>query len=577
MADSNEQVEWYHRAYDSNVMKTYIDMFETYKGLFLASKRLKNRFRRYWGVTTIDGVEVFNKQLTVWPNTDSNRNTVAILKMFGMYNAIKSAEFKGISRYYLHLNPSKLSNYDAVSKDILLNHTNAVIPNDWFTVVLNYTDPDNPTKFNGWTSEEIWTWLQDNYEALKDSPYLESRGGTVVADAIGYYILLDDANNFEVRFSSATVMPVPYTKTVIIETTDEDTGEPVHTTKRNTLYSSGISVEIQVRQISPLQKADRVFRLIVAETDYIRKNKIETVFSIDKDTSDFESAASATAGIANILGNRTGKTDAIWYKGQLRTAVLDSSYLSKNKFAELLAGAMDTGYDKKKTKWYKKVLSIVIVVAAVILSVVTGGGSLTLMQFAFNLGVAMLTLTAIQFVIAKSGDLAWAQYFGSVVQIVSMVSMVLGIASFIQNMAARVAQQSLVQAASTAVKEAFTELATAATKLASEVSLGNTLNFLGSRIMTLGRMFVEKIMDMRVSTAAKELADVQEAARQSKEELADLTDKEVNIGVEDIKYYTQPLKLDNLPFEVDYLYEGTLMNIGRPSFVPIGLNLLDKA
>ena len=49
-----------------------------------------------------------------------------------------------------------------------------------------------------------------------------------------------------------------------------------------------------------------------------------------------------------------------------------------------------------------------------------------------------------------------------------------------------------------------------------------------------------------------------------------------HIGVEDIKYYTSPLKLDNLPFEVDYLYEGTKMNIGRPSFVPTGLNLIDK-
>ena len=563
-------------------MKTYIDLFETYKGLFLASKRLKNQFRRYWGVTTIDGVEVFNKQLTVWPNTDSNRNAVKILKMFGMYNAIKHAEFEGISRYYLHLNPSKLSNYDAISKDILLNHINAVIPNDWFTVVLNYTDPDNPTKFNGWTSEKIWTWLQDNYEALKDSPYLESRGGTVVADAIGYYILLDDADNFEVRFSSATVMPVPYTKTIITKTTDENTWEPVYTTIRNTLYSSGISVEIQVKQISSLQEADRVFRLIVAETDYIRKNKIETVFSIDKDTSDFKAAASATAGISGRLRIRTAKTDAIWYKGQLRTAVLDSSYLSRNKFADLLAGAMDTGYEReqKKTKWYKKLLSIVIVVAAVVLSAVTGGGSLTLMQFAFNLGVAMFSLTAIQFVIAKSGDLAWAEYFGSIVQVVSMVSMVVGIASFIQNMAAKVAQQaaqqSLVQAASTAVKEAFAEVATAASKLASDVSLGNALNFLGSKIMTLGRMLLEKFMDMRVNTAAKELGDLQSAVQQSKEELADLTDKEVHIGVEDIKYYTSPLKLDNLPFEVDYLYEGTKFNIGRPSFVPIGLNLIDK-
>ena len=81
---------------------------------------------------------------------------------------------------------------------------------------------------------------------------------------------------------------------------------------------------------------------------------------------------------------------------------------------------------------------------------------------------------------------------------------------------------------------------------------------------------------MRVNTAAKELGDLQSSVQQSKEELADLTDKEVHIGVEDIKYYTSPLKMDNLPFEVDYLYEGTKFNIGRPSFVPTGLNIIDK-
>ena len=158
--------------------------------------------------------------------------------------------------------------------------------------------------------------------------------------------------------------------------------------------------------------------------------------------------------------------------------------------------------------------------------------------------------------------------------------MVTGVAAFIQSMAARVAQQaaqqSLVQAATTAVKEAFTELATAASKLASEASLGNAMSFLNSKIMTLGRMMLEKLMDMRVSTATKELGELQDAVQQSKEELADLTDKEVHIGVEDIKYYTSPLKLDNLPFEVDYLYEGTKMNVCRPSFVPTGLNIIDK-
>ena len=550
-------------------MKTYIDMFETYKGLFLASHRLKNRFKKYWGTTTLDGVEVFNKRMVVWPGTDSNKNVVKILKMFGMYANIKKAKFEGITNYYLWLNPAKMDNYATISKDIIVNHLNAVIPNYEFQIVLNYTDAEDPKKFNGWTSEQVSTWFLANYATLRTGAYVECRGNTLVAEAVGYYVPLDVSGNFAVRTVSATVTPIAY-----------------RTSAGLTAYHSGISVELAAKQVSPLQEDDTIVDMMLHETDPNRKNKITTVFGLDADTADDTVAAwsvnaARTGGIFRSITNRgSNKTNEIWYRGQLRTQILDSSYVDRDTFASILASSMDTGYTKKKTSWWKKLLSIVIVVIAVVLSVVTGGGSLTLMQFAFNLGIAMLALTAIQFIIAKSGDLAWAEYFGSIVQVVSMVSMILGIASFIQNMAARVAQQaaqqSLAQAASAAVKEAFTELATAASKLASEVSLGNAMSFLGSKIMTLGRMMLEKLMDMRVSTAAKELGELQDAVQQSKEELADLTDKEVHIGVEDIKYYTSPLKLDNLPFEVDYLYEGTKMNICRPSFVPTGLNIIDK-
>ena len=550
-------------------MKTYIDMFETYKGLFLASHRLKNRFKKYWGTTTLDGVEVFNKQMVVWPGTDSNKNVVKILKMFGMYANIKKAKFEGITNYYLWLNPAKMDDYSTISKDIIVNHLNAVIPNDEFQVILNYTDAEDPKKFNGWTSEQVSTWFLANYATLRTGAYVECRGNTLVAEAVGYYVPLDVSGNFAMRTVSATVTPIAY-----------------RTSAGLTAYHSGISVELVAKQISPLQEDDTIVDMMLNETDPNRKNKITTVFGLDADTDDDTAAAwltsaARTGGIFSSITNiGSNKTNEIWYRGQLRTQILDSSYVDRDTFAGILASSMDTGYTKKKTSWLKKLLSIVIVVIAVVLSVVTGGGSLTLMQFAFNLGIAMLALTAIQFIIAKSGDLAWAEYFGSIVQVVSMVSMVLGIASFIQNMAARVAQQaaqqSLAQAASAAVKEAFTELATAASKLASEVSLGNAMSFLGSKIMTIGRMMLEKLMDMRVSTAAKELGELQDAVQQSKEELADLTDKEVHIGVEDIKYYTSPLKLDNLPFEVDYLYEGTKMNICRPSFVPTGLNIIDR-
>ena len=113
--------------------------------------------------------------------------------------------------------------------------------------------------------------------------------------------------------------------------------------------------------------------------------------------------------------------------------------------------------------------------------------------------------------------------------------------------------------------------------LATKSLFSKTMDFLGSKLVSIGRKVAEYAMDQRIDTAAKELGDATALAEQSREELIELTDKEMHIAVEDIKYYTSPLKLDNLPFEVDYLYEGTKYNIRRPSFVPTGLNIIDKA
>ena len=574
-------------------MKTYIDMFETYKGLFLASHRLKNRFKKYWGTTTLDGVEVFNKQMVVWPGTDSNKNVVKILKMFGMYANIKQAKFEGITSYYLWLNPAKMDNYSTISKDIVVNHLNAVISNTEFQVILNYTDVDDPKKFNGWTSEQVGTWFLANYSTIKSSAYIECRGNTLVAEAVGYYVPLDASGNFSIRTVSSTVTPIAY-----------------RTAAGLTAYHSGVSVEFAVKQISPLQEADTIVDMMLNEADPNRKNKLTTAFGLDADTDDDNAAAwldGGSSGIwTNISSSGTNKTDELWYKGRLRTQILDSSYVDRDRFAEIIAGAMDTGYTKKKTSWWKKLLSIVIVVIAVVLSVPTGGLSMaTLGTFAVNLGIAALALTVIQFAIAKSGDAAWAEYFGSFVQIVSIVSMVTGVAAFIQNIAKRglmtivtesfneftteIASTLGIETAGTAAAgaeagaaaamaaggltmEGGAGLATAATKSL----FGKAMDFLGSKLVTIGRKIAEYAMDQRVSTAREELGDATALAEQTREELIELTDREINIGVEDIKYYTSPLKLDNLPFEVDYLYEGTKMNIGRPSFVPTGLNIIDK-
>jgi hypothetical protein len=96
---------------------------------------------------------------------------------------------------------------------------------------------------------------------------------------------------------------------------------------------------------------------------------------------------------------------------------------------------------------------------------------------------------------------------------------------------------------------------------------------------TTGLKVASAVINMRTnSMTAKMDANYHELegrVADSEEELAKLYDKELSIGLEDIKWYTSPITMDKLQFETDYLYEGTKFNIGRPSFFKAtGLNII---
>ena len=532
-------------------MKTYIDLVETYKSLFLSNRRMKNRLIRYWGTTTIDGVEVFNKKKQVWPNT-SDKDVVKILKLFGAYASITTAKFEGITSYYLWLNPAKSSSLlDEAIDDVLVNRINGLVSSSPFKVNINYYNSSKAAEFVTYSPSQVSNYILTNYNSLFTAGILECRGDTVAQEVVGLYAPLDSGSNFKVDVVSAGVTPISEVYQVAS-------------------YKAGLTVQLEITKISPVVKEDVVTQAMLNETNVLRRNKLRALIESDTDvpTEHF-----------NWITRNTGQTDEIWYKGQLRVATTNSAYLDRDKFLEIVTGSLDTVYVKKKAKssWWKKLVSIVVVVIAVVLSVPTGGLSMaTIGTFAVNLGIASLVLTAVQFVLAKTGDTGWAMYLGKLVQVVSVVSAITGIGAFVQNAMTKVATSSIVESAIGAVKEAFSDVATAASNFAKDMSISNGLNVLGTKIVSIGAQLVEKLMEMRVDTAAKDLRSVQAQVAQSAEELADLTDKEMHIGVEDIKYYTKPLTLDNIQFEVDYLYEGTLMNIGRPSFHPTGLNLIDE-
>ena len=154
-------------------MKSYIDFFETYKGELLGTKKFRNKFIRLWGTETIDGVKVMKSRFTVYPGylnknadgtyTDEAKKIQSFCKMLGSWSQIKESNFKAIAGYYFYLNPDK-DDTSELSKELLAEKVDLFCPKDeWQECTINYIDQSNPTRFDGWTKEQILTYIDNDY------------------------------------------------------------------------------------------------------------------------------------------------------------------------------------------------------------------------------------------------------------------------------------------------------------------------------------------------------------------------------------------------------------------------------
>ena len=273
-------------------------------------------------------------------------------------------------------------------------------------------------------------------------------------------------------------------------------------------------------------------------------------------------------------------------------------------------------------------------VAALLLSVLTGGQSLTLWAAVF---IATTVSLVTMMIAAKTGATAagvktmgkWVQGFNVVLTLIGIGVII----SSISNAGTSAAQQAATQGAneagqaaaadaatSTAINNALTGAATGAAvgagmsyatsgkiDLMSTVSgaasggmVGTSATFDGMSItdymlssmktsfelsfesvkmyLSMALKVIETFTSWQTSKEAKAVKalteEYTERQRLLDEEQSLIADQGMHVGMEYIKNYTKPLTLQNLQYEVDYLYEPTKDNMCRGSFNTVkGLNL----
>ena len=565
--------------------KTYIDFFETLKGEFIASLKFKNKFVRIWGTTSIDGIEVLNQKFNVYPGLETD-NVKKFLKLIGSSKSFDGQSFKGITSYYFYLNPTKADVLDAEDlADMIAGKINSYIGIDGEAIVtLTFTELDDNINFSTYTKQQILDYIASDYNLMFNKLH-SAVGDYLIESAIGEYLLFDNGQHLTAEVLNASVTSVPYY---------EYNAESLYKYNKDKVarFKSSVSIQIKFIQKSYISGSSNIVNGIINERKEENDAKLQSLLESESNEE------SNTAWIGKKA--RTGKTDDIWYKGQMRKSFLNDTSIKTKIKCQILTSSLSTGYTQKKAKWWKKILGPVLIVIAIVAAIIPGAQPLSVVLFnlALYVGIATLVMVGLQTYWAKHGDPAAASYMGRWVKIGSIISTIAGIGSIIANMsrmafqqaATEAAKEAMIQGGATAAEATMAVGAMDSATIASFNATNNVVVEVGvgayasaakemlfssitgswksmvSSGMKVFKTAIDYITKNRMETAQSELNTITEKAEKVNEELADIQDKEIHIGLENIKTYTNQLTTDNVRFQVDYLYEGTRMNIGRPSF-----------
>lgn len=554
-------------------MKEYIDFFSTLQGELFAKKRLAFMLKKYWGTTRINGVEVYNGKFTVWPGTNTPR-VRRILDMFNIpVSTINKQSKKGITKLYLTFDQDK-QDTGSLSREALATMVESeILFNEWHEFTLSYTDMSDPVKFNGWTPEQIFKYVDDNYRTSMYQQVSLSVSGKLegIDDYIGAYVLLDDGVDFEVVPLEASVVAIP------VESA-RDPEEPDYNKRWNKplTFHSGINVRYKYRRTGYLNDDSPVVKELAADIEYGNKSPRYSI---------------GASALTFLRRNSPKASNVLWYDGHIRLST--AKELKKHDYAKLIYGSIKLDYKKKETSGWKKWLGPIIIVIAVVITVFTWGAASPLVTIATAATLTTVTLTVAQMALAKSGDFDGASRMGRWIKITGVVSLIAGIGSVIQNLVRAAATEAIKQGAGQVATQAATSgmgsvvIDNMVVQL-GDISIQNYISAAGNMLtssassmtwfdkLSLAGKVVGPLMDHREKNKAKELTSLGDEVKAQQTELADLYDKNLHLGLEDIRTYTRPLTQDNAQFQTDYLYEGTKFHILRPSFSRYGMNIISN-
>lgn len=478
------------------------DIGDLLKATYIRDMGSARKFKRLWGTTTVGGVEVLIPRHYYHPSSARPANFEKLFRYLGAYKDVVSADNKGLSSAWIYLNKNKasafpepedpgelsLTYHDFISHNLNqmwwddddgampsgLTLTTSIVIEAELTSGRD-TSANSSSLLSAYTTKEsLIAAIEANYETLWDTCLITQQGIGVINK--GSFV--DDVTKVETPDEDDLSPDDPWLN-VVARYALRDNGIPctikdvekgysvAETGRRYTTYVVTLELPYYAFSTSSALVQDVVDDLIGSYTSrtftklsypnaYYTQESIKSMDSSDLADPDvitrpyrlWEDEAIESDPVYSSLWLYSG---GAWYiKADAFSNPRDYGLTYKKLFNYVMP-LIDTGYKKKKVKWWKKALAFVIVT----ISIVFLGPAVGLV-----VGSLILTVASLLFSMAGMDD--WATAFAEVnktieplVKIASIYLMVTGLYNAYQS--AQAAAEAAAQEAGKAAVEATLE------------------------------------------------------------------------------------------------------------------------
>jgi hypothetical protein len=544
---------------------------------FTYSMGRMRKLRRWWGTTTIDGIEVFKSRCQYYPIPPEDSDVRKVLNMLRA-NQVLYEDYNGIDRAWLYLSRGSMTKVD-------------------YTLNISKLQSNLYRSYLRNKNEDGWMKLQVSVIQNAGTSNLIEGTGTNTAEQVraavqsswnaGYYVTGDYMDPY-VKLLATTALLSDYFETEIDLVVDNSFSAgyariPTYTVlykikavNRNSFYDISRFMADTYESASKLLGDTLVREYVTNLRNYVPDNYVlpsggfadmetEDGFDeLDDDTTEEELNSDTDLTYFSLKGPDTG----VWYKGHLRADFVSDRSIRSHTRCKMLFSCIKSDYKKKKesTNWFSYVAAVLIIVIMVILAVFTAGTTafvgvpyalgmiitiatiITVAALYISLSMMALSLLGLNNVVGPMGE--FMKFMDPLVTIAGIIAVVAGFTQAIKE-GMNVATEKAAAAGTTAtvgsiVKEVAVSVVKTAISQTTGIDLRAGVNFQNTlRTVEIGQDYYNK----------HKMRDLQKEIRRLETDIAKLEEADEKAKTDDILKAAMVAEFQVLAAEKSYYAE----------------------